>query len=114
MLTSANNLAGEGTVKAKTGDKGNTDFEVIVKHLVPASKVASDTNMYIVWIQPLNDSGNQGAYQNVGMLSLDSDLTGELKGSTVYSSFKVIVTPEPTVQAIAPSHHPVFMTDVRK
>jgi hypothetical protein len=108
MLTSGN-VAGQGTVTARTASNGNTRFEVSVKNLAPAQRVASDANMYIVWIQPPN-----GAYQNAGMLSLDTSLNGDLKGTTVYRSFKVIVTPESTVQALAPSHHPVFMTDVRR
>src|SRR5688572_19057738 len=69
--------AAEGTVRSSEGDNGNTNVAVRVNHLAPASKVASDATVYVVWIQARN-----GTVQNVGALRLDDDLEGTLETMT--------------------------------
>ena len=101
--------ASEGTVKATKGSNDNTNVEVLVKHLAPPAKVAADSTIYVVWVQPMN-----GALQNVGALILNSDLDGGLKTVTPFHRFKLTVTPEPSAAIMAPSHDAVFTADVER
>lgn len=109
MLTSAENTSGEGTVQAKAADNGNTALEVRVKHLSSPSKVADDASVYVVWIKPRN-----GELQNVGALEVDKDLVGKLDTTTPHRAFTVTVTPEPSARMAAPTHKPVFTSEVNR
>ena len=101
--------ASEGTVNAVAGTGGNTDLTVRVKHLAPANRVASDAQVYVVWVQPLNSPP-----QNVGVMTVDDALMGELKTSTTHRNFTLLITPEPNGQTQQPSHDAVFTTSVRR
>lgn len=107
MRSGAGVPASQGTVETSTGDNGNTELTIRVKHLAPPSKVASDATVYIVWIQPKN-----GTKQSVGALQLDKDLEGVLETVTPQRHFDVIVTPEPSAQVSQPTHDPVFTASV--
>jgi hypothetical protein len=107
MRPASGNIAGEGTVGAKVDDNGNTAIHVRVKHLAPPSRVAADSSVYVVWIRPGN-----GQLQNVGALELDDELVGELKTTSPHRSFTLTVTPEPSARMAAPTHTPVFTSDV--
>lgn len=99
--------ASEGTVRVSDGDNGNTKVSIRVKHLAPPSKIAADSTVYVVWIQPV-----EGESQNVGALTLSEDLEGSLDTLTPHRRFKLSVTPEPNGQVAAPSHEPVFTYNV--
>lgn len=103
MHSGAEVPASEGTVRVSDGDNGNSKVSIRVKHLAPPSKIASDSTVYVVWIQPM-----EGALQNVGALVLDKDLEGSLDTLTPHHRFKVSVTPEPSQRVSAPTHEPVF------
>ena len=107
MVPSAGNISGEGTVSATAGENGNTQLDVRVKHLPAASKVAADASVYIVWIKPRN-----GEIQNVGALQVDDDLVGKLKTTTPHRAFTLTVTPEPSARMAAPTHRPVFTSEI--
>ena len=107
MHSAAGIPAGEGTVRVSTADNGNTKVALRVKHLAPPSKIAPDTTVYIVWIQPQG-----GDKQNVGALVLNKDLEGSLDTLTPHHRFLISVTPEPNSQAAQPSHEPVFSYSV--
>lgn len=107
MQASSENTSGEGTVEAKRGDNGNTDIEVLVKHLSSPSKVESDASVYVVWLQPLN-----AEIQNLGALEVDDNLVGTFNTTTPHSSFKLSITPEPSARMSAPSHAAVFSSEV--
>lgn len=109
MTTSAESPAGEGTVEATKGDNDNTKLDVKVKHLAPPSKLADDASVYVVWIQPA-----KGEIQNVGALAVDKDLVGQLETTTPHKAFKLTVTPEPSARMAAPTHKPVFTSDVNR
>ena len=107
-MTAATSVpAGEGTATASDGDNGNTKLAVNVKHLAPASKIASDATVYVVWIQPRN-----APIQSLGALTLDDDLEGSLEAVTPHRRFTVIVTPEPSAVVRQPTHEPVFTSEV--
>lgn len=99
--------AGEGTVQATLGANGNTDLSLRVKHLAPASRMASDATVYVVWIQPF-----EAPSQNVGALTLNDDLSGHIDTVTPHRRFLVMVTPEPSSQMEKPTHEPVFTARV--
>jgi Anti-sigma-K factor rskA, C-terminal len=99
--------AGEGTVKVTEGDNGNTMMTIRVKHLAPASRMAPDATVYVVWVRPRN-----AATQSVGVLTLNDNLEGELDTVTPHSQFLVMVTPEPSGHVPQPTHEAVFTSDV--
>jgi hypothetical protein len=107
MHSTEGGLASEGTVRISDGDNGNTKVSIRVKHLAPPSKVAVDSTVYVVWIQP-----REGDRQNVGALTLNKDLEGSLETLTPHRRFMVSVTPEPNGQVTEPSHEPVFTYNV--
>jgi hypothetical protein len=107
MRPAAGNIAGEGKVDARIGDNGNTEITVRVRHLARPGRVAADSSVYVVWVRPAN-----GRIQNVGALELDDELVGELKTKTPHRSFTLTVTPEPSARMAAPTHGPVFTSDV--
>ncbi len=101
--------ASQGTVKATAGPNGNTNLAIRVKHLALPSKVAADTTVYVVWVQPRN-----GAKQSVGALVLDDNLEGSLDTVTPHRRFQLIVSPEASGQVAYPAHEAVFTADVER
>jgi hypothetical protein len=109
-MTSANDVpASEGSVKATLGDNGNTRLSIRVKHLAPAFKVQQDATVYVVWLQQPDQP-----IQNIGALTLSSDLVGSLDTVTPFRRFGITITPEAGQQVLQPSHPPVFTTDVNR
>jgi hypothetical protein len=109
MTTSAKVPGGEGTVTAGVAKHGNTSVSVHVNHLAPASKVAPDATVYVVWIQPTN-----GEIRAIGALTVDKDLTGTLEAVTPYKQFTVLVTPEASAEVSKPTHEPVLTSAVNR
>src|SRR5690349_24504363 len=108
LHASSRNTSGEGTVEATRGENGNTDIEVLVKHLSSPSKVESDSSVYVVWLQPLGDA----EIQNLGALRVDDNLVGTFNTTTPHSSFVLSITPEPSARMSQPSHGAVFTSEV--
>ena len=107
MRASTENTSGEGTVEATRGENGNTDLEVLVKHLSSPSKVEADASVYVVWLEPKN-----AEIQNLGALQVDDNLVGTFNTTTPHSTFRLTITPEPSARMSAPSHDAVFSTEV--
>jgi hypothetical protein len=76
VLSSASVPAVEGTVRATACENGNKKLEARVKHLAPATRVASDASVYVVWVKP-----RDGEVQNAGALLVDADVEGK-RGTT--------------------------------
>lgn len=102
-------LAAIGTVKVSSGENGNTKVHVSVQHLAPPQKVAPTATTYVVWARP-NVTG--ATPQNIGALNVDDDLEGELHTVTPLQSFALVITPEPSSQAMAPTNPPVLTVNV--
>jgi hypothetical protein len=100
--------AAEGKVQVATGDKGNRDLKVEVKHMAPADTVFAGATTYVVWLKPEN-----GKAQNLGVIPLDKDLSGKLATSTSFTSFQVEVTAEASSSPVRPSENQVLTADVR-
>jgi hypothetical protein len=109
MVSASDVPASQGTVKVTEGDNGNTNIALRVKHLAPPSRMAADSTVYVVWLQP-----HDGAMQNIGALTLNSNLEGSLDTVTPHRRFQLTVTPEPSGLAAQPSHDPVFTTTVER
>jgi hypothetical protein len=107
MNASVENTSGEGTIETRTDKNGNTQVELLVKHLSTPSKVAADASIYIVWIRPDN-----GDIQNVGALQVDDELVGKFNTTTPHRAFELMVTPEPSARMSQPTHEAVFTAKV--
>jgi hypothetical protein len=102
-------LGAEGTVRSDTGPNGNTTVSIKVKHLAPASKVSPEATVYVVWVRPRG-----GSPQNVGAMTLTTELEGSLETTTPHHRFTVLVTAEPGPQASQPTTAPVFTSEVER
>jgi hypothetical protein len=107
MAASGRTPAAEGTVSTEKGDNGNTVAHVRVKHLAPPARLASDATTYVVWVKAGHDP-----IQNMGALTVDADLTGEIEFTTPHQIFRVTITPESTPTTTQPMNRPVFSTNV--
>lgn len=107
MESAAGVPASQGTVKASQGKNGNTNLSIKVKHLAPPFKVQPDATVYVVWLQQQDHPK-----QNIGALTLNSNLEGNLETETPFRRFSITVTPEPGGMLDHPTHEPVFTTSV--
>ena len=107
MSASAKNTSGQGTVETRMDNNGNTEVELLVKHLSAPSHVATDASIYVVWIRPRN-----GEIQNVGALQVSDDLVGKFNATTPHHAFTLMVTPEPSARMSQPTHEAVFTSEV--
>jgi len=107
MESASNVPASQGTVRATKGDNGNTNLAIQVKHLAPPFKLQADATVYVVWIQQPDQPR-----QNIGALTLNKDLEGNLKTETPFRRFSITVTPEPGGQVDQPTHEAVFTASV--
>ena len=87
----------QGRLSVKGTEGPNQVVDLTVQHMAPAARVKSGATAYVVWLQP--DAAKEPI--NMGVLSVDKDLKGELQFKTPFPKFEVFVTAEgnPTVQA---------------
>ncbi len=102
-------LGAEGTVSAESGANGNTVIAVRVKHLAPAMSVSPEATVYVVWVRPRG-----GPAQNVGAITLNTNLEGSMETTTPHHRFTVLVTPEPGPLVAQPTTAPVFTSEVER
>jgi hypothetical protein len=98
--------AAEGTIKIKKMSDGNTSVYVLVKHMAAPEKLTPPAVTYVVWIRANKDAEPQ----NVGMLSVDKNLNGELETTTPLNSFDLMITGEISGQVQKPSGQPLLWT----
>jgi len=111
MTNSPSNPAAQGEVKVGKADNGNTKIDVVVKHLAPVQKIDPKSNSYVVWARP---AAEQTRAVNLGALTVNKNLEGELETVTPFQNFHLFITPEPTPQALDPAGQPVLWTDVNR
>jgi len=99
--------AASGKVKVKSEKDGNTRVKVEVAHLAQPAAAFGEASAYVVWLKP-----EAGRAQNVGVLSLDKNLKGELETRTAFKDFQVLVTAEKDANVTTPSGQPVMNTKV--
>lgn len=103
--------AAEGSVKVGEGEDGNTKVDVEVKHLAPADQVAPGATAYVVWAKP-DIAGAQP--QNLGTMTIDKSLNGDLATITPFRRFELMVTPESSPEAVSPTGQPVLRTFIQR
>ena len=100
--------AATGDVATKADDNGNTQMLIRVKHLAEPSKLMDGANNYVVWVQPQGSPN----FQNVGTLKVDRDLEAEYRTSVPYKAFNLMITPEVSPGAQAPTGPAVLQKTV--
>lgn len=90
--------AAQGVIDTGNDQNGNTQVDVKVEHLAKSESLTPAKQGYLVWIQP---KGKQP--ELLGQLAVGDDLKGELKATTPYKDFDVLVTAEDNLRAEAPS-----------
>jgi len=110
MSSSPNVPAADGKVQVRPG-KGpdnNQAIEVTVDHMAPVDKAFPGMTQYVVWVIP---QGGQPP-QNLGNLNVGENLKGELKGSTPYKTFDILITAEAQEHPAEPSGNRVMSASV--
>ena len=111
MHGSARVPAAEGLLEVGRGDNGNTRLTIRVQHLAIPEKLSPSDKVYVVWVTPM-DCGRQP--QNVGALTVDSDLTGSLSTVTPLRQFRLFITAEADPTAATPSGEQVLSVSARR
>jgi len=101
--------AAEGKITTGTDQNGNTSVDVKVEHLAQPQSLKPSKQTYLVWIQPSGQSA-----QLLGALRVGDDLKGEVKGSTPFKDFDVIITAEDQLKADTPSSTVVLRGNVAR
>lgn len=101
----------QGELDPSFEDNGNGEMTLRVHHLGAPNKLSSSATVYVVWVQPKADDA---PIQNVGVLSIDDDLAGELTFKTSFQSFQVSVTPEAEATVTKPEGKAVLTGSVAK
>jgi hypothetical protein len=88
--------AAQGRLAVKGSEGPNQVVDLTVQHMAPPAKVKSGATAYVVWLEPA--SAKEPI--NMGILTVDKDLKGQLQFKTPFPKFDVFVTAEanPTVQ----------------
>lgn len=98
----------EGKVQVAKADNGNRDLTVEAKHLAPPDKAFPGASTYVVWLKPEN-----GQPLNIGVLNPDKDRKAELKTSTPFSNFEILVTAENSPTPMQPGGNEVMTAQVQ-
>ncbi len=101
----------QGELDPSFEDNGNGEMTLTVQHLGAPNKLSSDATVYVVWVQPKADDA---PIQNVGVLTIDDSLAGELTFKTSFQSFQVSVTPEAAATVTKPEGKAVLTGSVAK
>ena len=80
----------QGRLAVKGSEGPNQVVDLTVKHMAPPAKVKAGATAYVVWLEP--DAAKEPI--NMGVLSVDKDLNGQLQFKTPFPKFEVFVTAE--------------------
>lgn len=97
--------AATGEVKVSKDDNNNTRLDLKVQHFAPPQRLQPPKSLYVVWVKTPN-----GEMHNVGQLNVNDDLEGELKATTPYEVFVVVITAENFATVTQPSQQVVLTT----
>ena len=106
-LRSSNDIpSAQGRLAVKGTEGPNQVVDLTVKHMAPPAKVKSGASAYVVWLQP--EAAKEPI--NMGVLSVDNDLNGELQFKTPFPKFEVFVTAEHDPAVQSPAGHGKLLT----
>ena len=92
------NPAAMGKVTTDNDRNGNTGVNVEVKHMAAPQSLTPAKTTYVVWIQPRGKDP-----EVLGLLRVNDELEGSLRGATTYKNFDIFITAEDSVKPTAPS-----------
>jgi hypothetical protein len=98
----------QGKVQVAKEDNGNRDLKVEAQHLAPPDKAFPGMSTYVVWLKPQN-----GQPLNIGVLNPDKDRKAELKTTTPFTSFEILVTAENGPTPMQPGSNEVMTANVQ-
>lgn len=100
--------AATGTVETHLDKNGNTAVDIKVHHLAHPANLTPPATTYIVWFQ---QSGSEP--QKEGELKVSNDLDGELKTTTQWKTFDLIISAETDPAAKLPSGNEVMRASIQ-
>jgi hypothetical protein len=95
--------AATGTVSASQG-KGNTNLEIKLEHMARPSDLAPGLTTYVAWVVP----GEGKAPVPVAKLLPDKKKNAQVRASTPFQGFSILVTAETTGTPATPSQYVVL------
>jgi hypothetical protein len=98
--------AADARAKIELDDNGNTQVSLTVKHLAAPERLFPPRSVYVVWIQPPDETGT-----NLGALRPDDDLKGRIVGITPFTRFRVVITAEDDALVRTPGSQIVLATE---
>jgi hypothetical protein len=101
--------AAAGEVNVAKEKNGNMQVHVQVEHLAKPGMLTPSANTYVVWLQ---QEGSQP--QSQGEMKIGDDLKGEIKSTTVLTSFNVFITAETDSHTKSPSEQVVLRATVQQ
>ena len=109
-------MTASSTVPAATAElevakekNGNIQVDLKATHLAKPGRLTPSANAYVVWFQ---QEGSQP--QSQGELTIGDDLKAELKSTTMFHNFKVLVTAETDSRTTSPSEQVVLRATVQE
>ena len=109
LSAASDNPAARGNVSLADAGNGNTSLHVEVHHLAEPQKLTASATTFVVWAQSVAASATP---QNLGAMSVDGNLDGQLTTVTPLRNFDVFITAEPSATVSEPSGHPLLSTRV--
>lgn len=98
--------ATQAEVKTDKDNNDNPVVELKVKHLAPPQNLQPAKSVYVVWVETAD-----GKLFNAGRLRLNDDLEGEIRVTTPYPRFKLVVSAEDDALASSPGSQRVIETN---
>jgi anti-sigma-K factor RskA len=90
--------AARGTVSFEHDKNGNLKYHISTKNLASPQQLTPAKSAYVVWLKP-----RDGQPQNVGVLTVNSNLEGSLSGMTPAKAFDVTITAEDNPSVTQPT-----------
>ena len=101
--------AAAGEVDVAKEKNGNMQVHVQVEHLAKPGMLTPSANTYVVWLQ---EEGSRP--QSQGEMKVGNDLKGDIKSTTVLTSFNVFITAEIDSHTKTPSDQVVLRATVQQ
>ncbi|MBF0300041.1 MAG: hypothetical protein HQK51_15060 [Oligoflexia bacterium] len=103
--------AASGIINYETTENGNTKIKIKVKNLALPNKVRSEASTYVVWVISVKENSLP---QNVGVLKVSENLSGEINTLTPHKEFEVFITAEAVGDVNKPSGEHLLKAQIIK
>ena len=92
--------AAQGELKVGTTENGNTKIELSIEHLASPDRITSNATVYVVWVRSRESEAQP---MNLGAVTVNDELQGEITAITPLRNFELFVTPESSRIATTPT-----------